>query len=359
MLIQKPRIPVLQILLYGFIPGFLKILVYRLKGFRIGKNVSIGLGSIICAKDVTIGAHTKIGFFTIIRGEQIKIGSHVSIGSTTFIDTPFFEIGDESKINEMVFIGGLQSYDSKFIAGKNCQIMQMSFINPAKSIVIGDDVAIGGYCLLIGHNSWLSRLEGYNVDFKDIEIGNNVAISWRVFLLAGTKIGDGSLIATHSVVDRTIPPKCLAAGYPARVISKFPDFPKRISEDQKISILQDIVDEMIAYFSGSGLICRKEGRNLEIKQVKKSFLVKKHTTWCLGIAYDFIVEDYVINKAQNLNVFISLKSIPKRVRMQLNAENVMWLDIEKKERPLLGNDLGEEVVLFFRRYGIRFLRVEN
>ena len=359
MLIQKPRIPLRQILLYGFLPGFLKIFVYRLRGYKIGKSVSIGLGSVICAKDVSIGDHTKIGLCTIIRGEQINIGSHVRIGSITFLDTPYLEIGDESKINELVFIGGLQSYDSKFVAGKNCQIMQMAFINPSRSIVIGDEVAIGGHCLLFGHNSWLSRIEGYDVSFEEIEIGNNVALSWGVFLLPGTKIGDGSLIAAHSVVNRTVPPKCLAAGYPARVISKSPDFPKQVSEEQKIVILSDIANEMVAYFNGSGLICKKEGGDFRIEQVKKSFLIKRRNTWWFSIEYEFIAEDFALNRSEDLNVFISLKSIPLKLRRQLNAADIAWFDIEKKERPLFCNDAGNEIALFLRRHGIRFIRVKE
>ena len=116
----------------------------------------------------------------------------------------------------------MQYPDSKFIVGKNCQIMQMSFINPAKSIVIGNDTGIGGDCLMFGHSSWLSNFEGYDVEFNDIIIGNSVSLAWRVFVLPGTRIGDGSVIGANSLVHRTIPPKSLAVGFPARVVSKAP-----------------------------------------------------------------------------------------------------------------------------------------
>src|ERR1700734_1359946 len=38
MLIEKPRIPIGDILLCGWWPEFLKILFYRAKGYRIGKG---------------------------------------------------------------------------------------------------------------------------------------------------------------------------------------------------------------------------------------------------------------------------------------------------------------------------------
>ena len=359
MLIPKSRLPIRDILAFGFLPNSIKKFMYRLKGYKLGKKVSLGFGSVICGEEVCIGDYTKIGFFTIIRGKKIKIGSHVNIGATTILDTPYLEIGDGSKINEQVFIGGLQFPDSRFVLGKNCQIMQMTFINPAKSVVIGDDTGIGGHNLIFGHTSWLSRFEGYPVEFAPIEIGESVSLAWGVFVLPGTKIGDGAVIGPNSLVNRTIPPQSLAAGYPARVISKSPDFPKEVSEGEKVDILSNIVDEMIGYFSGSGLECTEHRDYFEIIQARKSLLGKKKKRWSLGIAYEAVLEAESLSGGRELSVFVSLRTIPKEVRSRLNEGRVMWLDIEKKERPLFWNDLGDEVALFLRRYGVRFYRVKE
>jgi len=359
MIIEKERIPVKEILLFGFLPGVLKNFVYRLRGYKIGKKVSIGFGAVICGKNVSVGDYTRIGFFTIIRGKEITIGSHVNIGATTFLDTPYMEIGDDSKINEQVFIGGLQLHDSKFSCGKNCQIQQFCFINPAKSITIGDDTSIGGHGLLFGHNSWLNQFEGYVVDFESIEIGSNVGISWRSFLLPGTKIGDGSVIAPNSLVNKTIPPLSLAAGYPARVISKAPNFPKKVSEEQKGEMFENIINEMIAYFNGSGLTVTRKFNQIVVTQVKKRLLFTSRKIWYCGIESGEIGKLTSENVNSNVDVFISLKTIPKETRKTFNSQGVMWLDIEEKERPLFWNDLGDEIALFFKRYGVRFNRVEE
>lgn len=359
MLFQKPRIPIKDVLLYAFLPGFIKKAVYRLKGYKIGKNVSIGFGSVVCADKVAIGDHSKIGFFTIIRGKEIILGSHVSIGSTTFIDTPFVEIGDETKINEQVFVGGLQYHNSKFVLGKNCQVMQMSFINPAKSIVVGNDSGIGGHCLLFGHSSWHNQFDGYPVDFDNIEIGNSVSLTWRVFIMPGVKIGDGSLIAPNSFVNKEIPPKSLAAGYPARVISRPPDFPQEINEDQKLKILENIIKEMIEYFSGSGLQISGERDLFDVTHMKKRLFRTRKKSFRLGVEYGEINDVKKIKSYKQLDVLVSLKKIPLDIRKTLNDNKAMWLDIEKKERPMFWNDLGDEVVLFIRRYGVRFTRVNE
>ena len=161
MLFTKPRFPVRQMVLMGWLPSFLKKAVYRAKGYKIGKKVSIGFGSVIVGDDVSIGDRSSIGFLSFVRGKRIRIGERVQIGAATFIDTPHFEIGDGSKINEQVFVGGLQFPDSRLVIGRNCQIMQMSFINPTRSITIGDDSGIGGDCLMFGHVSWLRQETEY------------------------------------------------------------------------------------------------------------------------------------------------------------------------------------------------------
>jgi acetyltransferase-like isoleucine patch superfamily enzyme len=359
MLIPKERIPIREIILYGLLPSFLKKFVYRLKGYRFGKGVHLGFGSVICADSAQVGEYSSTGFFTIMRGREIKIGSHVSIGSTTFIDTPYVEIGDGSKINEQVFVGGLQLPDSKFVLGRNCQIMQMSFINPAVSITIGDDTGIGGHCLIFGHTSWLSQFEGYPVEFSPIEIGKSVSLAWRVFVLPGTKIGDGATIGANSLVHRTIPERCLAVGFPARVVSKYPEFPKEVSEEEKVDILKNIVSEMIDSFQKSGLSCKGNGSEFEITKMRRGFLGSKERTWRLKVEYDKRLEEDSPKDADAQDVLLSLREIPKAVRAGMNAKRIMWIDIERKEQPLFWNDLGEEVALYLKRYGVRLFKVKE
>ena len=355
MLIPKPRFPVRQMLLMGWLPGFLKKAVYRLKGYRIGKRVSIGFGSVIIGEEVSIGDYASIGFLSFVRGRRIKIGSHVQIGATVFIDTPHFEIGEGSKINEQVFVGGLQFPDSRLVIGRNCQIMQMSFINPARSITIGDDSGIGGDCLLFGHTSWLSQLEGYNVDFQPIEIGNSVSLSWRVFVLPGAKIGDGAVIGANSLVSHAIPPRCLAVGFPARVVSKFPDFPKDLSIGEKAGLFDDMIREMIAFFRNSGLACEGTGPGYVVFKGVRHGLGRSRK-WRLHSASVPVAGASVELPAEDVDVLVSFGRIEPDERRTLDGRGTVWFDVEVKERAVATNDLADEVALFLRRYGIRFFR---
>ena len=356
MLIEKPRIPIRDVLLFGLWPGFIKNWIYRLKGYRIGRGVSIGFGSVICGERVTIGDHTSIGFLTIVRGKEITIGAHVQIGSTTFLDTPHLEIGEGSKINEQVFIGGLQFPDSRFVLGRNCQIMQMSFINPARSIVIGDDSGIGGHSLIFGHSSFLNVFDGYAVDFESIEIGNSVSLAWGVFVLPKTKIGDGAVIGARSVVHGTIPPRSLALGFPARVVSKAPDFPKTLSEKEKLDIFRRIVAEMIQLFQDSGLRCELSGSGYTISKPLTAWWKNGNQTWSLEVI-DGDVRDALLRPTfVPVDVVLSLCAIPADLREQLERQGTAWIEIDKKEQSRRSNDLGDEVSNFLKRYGIRTLR---
>ncbi len=356
MLTSKPRLPVWEIILIGLLPSPIKKFVYRLKGYRIGRKVCLGFGCIVTGKEVEIGEGTTISFFTIIRGRTIRIGSHVQIGALTFLDTPHLAIGDGSKINEQVFVGGLQFPDSQFIIGRNCQIMQMTFINPARSIKMGDDSGIGGYCLLFGHASWLSKFEGYPVDFGTIEIGQSVSISWRVFILPGTKIGDGTIIGANSLVRGAIPDHCLAMGYPARVVSKPPELPRPVSDEEKIRYLQEITDEMIEYLRSFDFGCRQEAGDWIVSRKTKGWLGSRTRVWTIRILSsggETLANELTRTPA---DVVVSLQPIPVEVREKLNSGRCTWMDIQNKERSDHGNEMGEEVAMYLRRYGVRFLR---
>jgi virginiamycin A acetyltransferase len=58
----------------------------------------------------------------------------------------------------------------------------------------------------------------YDIGGKEsIEIGNDVWIGYMASILDGVKVGNGAIIAAHSVVTKDVPDYAVVAGNPARI----------------------------------------------------------------------------------------------------------------------------------------------
>ena len=101
------------------------------------------------------------------------------------------------------------------------------------SITIGSHVNIGGDCLIMdtdAHNldymirrSHEKDVHGFRIDSLSaatapIVIEDDVLIGTRCIILKGVTIGARSIIGSGSVVVKTIPADCIAAGNPCKVI---------------------------------------------------------------------------------------------------------------------------------------------
>lgn len=110
------------------------------------------------------------------------------------------------------------------------------------SIEIEDGVWINNNAVIIAERGSIrigaNRLIGtdftvYDSDFHDlhpdrrlagthecapVNIGKNVFIGSRVMVMKGVDIGDNSVIASGSIVTKSVPANCIAGGVPARVI---------------------------------------------------------------------------------------------------------------------------------------------
>lgn len=78
------------------------------------------------------------------------------------------------------------------------------------NIIIGEGVELGPDCTLL-HGVTLQNSPG-------TRIGRGVVLANGVTVLAGSRIGEGSLIGAASVVRGEIPPASVAVGVPARVV---------------------------------------------------------------------------------------------------------------------------------------------
>jgi hypothetical protein len=227
--------------------------------------------------------------------------------------------------------------------GKRTIIMQASYINPTMPITIGDDSGIGGHCLLFTHGSWNSVLEGYPVKFAPIHIGKKVWLPWRVFVMSGVTIGDGVVVGADSMINKDVPANCLVAGSPAKIIKE--NFPTPLQEGEKKKITNDIFKEFIQHLNHHNFIT-------EQKDITAGFElnIKNKNTDAVLVFCETVAD---APTAKTIHTILVLNN----GAAMLNANYTMCISLETNTR-IGTSDVGEELVQFFSRYGVRFNRLD-
>lgn len=100
-----------------------------------------------------------------------------------------------------------------FYAGFNCTILDMAEVRIGDNCLIAPNVGI----YTAGHN--INPIDRHKSGFaKSITIGNNVWIGGHCVIIGGVKIGDNSIIAAGSVVTKDVPEESIYGGNPAKKI---------------------------------------------------------------------------------------------------------------------------------------------
>ncbi len=128
-------------------------------------------------------------------------------------------LGEGVSLNGTVVPIELVTYDSGRI-----EIGEHTFINYGSSIAARVSVKIGSHCHL-GHYMFVMDNNQHDVvrhtelpPSGPVVIEDNVWIGSKVVILPGVRIGSRAVIGAGSIVTKDIPPRCVAAGNPARVL---------------------------------------------------------------------------------------------------------------------------------------------
>ncbi|MDP4195859.1 MAG: acyltransferase [Bacteroidota bacterium] len=138
----------------------------------------------------------------------------------TLISSSYFS---EPGINHPVIIRTL-SENALIKIGNNVGISGGG-ICAAQKVTIGNDVMFGANAF-VSDNDFHPidprnrRNSNENIKTKPVIIEDNVFIGMNSLVLKGVKIGKNSVIAAGSIVTSDIPENTIAAGIPAKVISK-------------------------------------------------------------------------------------------------------------------------------------------
>lgn len=106
--------------------------------------------------------------------------------------------------------------------GRRIMINFDCIFQSAGGIEIGDDVLIGSGVKIYTPNHPIDPEERTTgkVIYNPVKIGNKAWIGGRAIILPGVEIGEGATIGAGSVVTRSVPPRCVVVGNPARIIKR-------------------------------------------------------------------------------------------------------------------------------------------
>jgi len=135
--------------------------------------------------------------------------------------------GDDCRISGQTTFSGRNNgrFTPKLELGSNIDIGWQTTIAVGKTVTIGDNVRIAGKAFLAGYPGHPleagARSKGFpdnDEQAKDIVLEDDVWLATNVSVMAGVTIGKGTIVASGSVVTKSLPCFVLAGGNPAKII---------------------------------------------------------------------------------------------------------------------------------------------
>lgn len=137
--------------------------------------------------------------YCLLRRVGVSVGQNVSVREDVYLLRPT----------------GLQ-------LGNNVSIHPLCYLDATGGILIGDDVSIAHAVTIMSTSHTFRSL---NEPIKDqpamsapTTIERDCWVGAQSIILAGVRVGAGSVVAANSVVTRDVPPRSVVAGSPAKVV---------------------------------------------------------------------------------------------------------------------------------------------
>lgn len=189
--------------------------------FQIGRDCIIHPTARINVKHGFLGDRSIVREHVVIEGDRVEIGA-------------------EAFINRFASIGGGSSHDpgSTLLAGDFLHLGFFAHLNIARRLVIGHEFGGGIETKVFTHGVYSSAWDGFPAQWGDVIIGDRVWMP-NAWVNPGVTVGDDVVVAAKSLVNRDLPPGCLAAGTPARVIRE-DCYPRKLEPGEKRALFARI-----------------------------------------------------------------------------------------------------------------------
>ena len=136
-----------------------------------------------------------------------------------------FQIGAASLLAGSVRLTGSGRARTLLSIGRGCYLTGPLHIDLTAPVHIGDRVYMGYDVMLITADHELGESAqrcGRRV-FREIHVEDGVWIGSRAVILAGVRLGRGSVVAAGAVVTRDVAPDTMVGGVPARLVRDLED----------------------------------------------------------------------------------------------------------------------------------------
>lgn len=170
----------------------------------------------------------------LLRYRCAKVGSrlHLEGEIPLIIGNGRIELGNNVVIGRRnTWVVGLKgSTGAELIVGDDVSINYATLISVMKSVRIGAHTLIASNVQIYDNGSHPlepgRRLRNDSITLDEaspVVIGHNVWIASGAIILAGVEIGDHSIVGAGAVVTKSVPPRVVVAGNPARIVRTLED----------------------------------------------------------------------------------------------------------------------------------------
>ena len=158
----------------------------------------------------SVGKHLQLSALPHVQGHaRLFIGDNVRFSGSLVVTSGRFHARPTLRIGNRAFIGHNVT------------------ITCNQEVIIEDDVLIAGECRITdydGHPASLERRVRNGLptaeDIQPVRICKGAWIGYGSLILKGVTIGAGGIVGANSVVTHNVPPYCVVAGAPAKVVKQ-------------------------------------------------------------------------------------------------------------------------------------------
>lgn len=131
------------------------------------------------------------------------------------------EIGAMSEVRDYAV---LSAGHGKIVIGAHSGVGMFNYLDGGGGLTIGSHVRIGQHVCIYSANHCFDDpeclIDRQGLEYKATFIEDDVWIGAHSVILAGVRVGSGSVIAAGAIVTRDVPARSVVAGVPARVMKK-------------------------------------------------------------------------------------------------------------------------------------------